>query len=117
SPAPSAPAPIDDKTRATLENELVILNSQLAEMSSQSSDDQRVQLDPLTGYPVAVHDTTTPAWITRWRQTGEAPTMAFELRKGESLADVAAFAGGLMPEAASPTLTIRRKSLTGGVDA
>ena len=116
-PAPAPPPQLDERTRRDLENQLVYLNSQLAQMSNQSSGDQRLHLDPLTGNPQEVQDTSTPAWITRWRQTGEAPQMAFELRPGETLQDAAAFAGGLMPEQASSTLTIRRRSAAGSVDA
>ena len=116
-PAAAPAMPLDEKTRNYLENQLVVLNSQLAQLSAQSNDDHRVKLDPLTGFPQEVQDTTTPPWIKRWRQMGIAPTMVFELRPGESLGEATAFAGGLMPEQASSTLTIRRKSLSGGVDA
>ena len=124
-PPPAAPGKgfgtqasgMDERTRGSLEAQLVSLNAQLAALSSRALGDHRVRVDPATGAPEVPEDPGVPAWIRRWEETGQAPRMSFELKPGETLAETCAFAGGLMPEVASRTLTVRRKDASGAISA
>lgn len=117
SPAPASAPALDEKARASLENQLIILNADLAALDAQSLADHRVHLDPITGMPTEPRDLDMPDWIKVWREKGIAPRMSFELKPGETLADAVRFAGGIMPDVASSTLTIRRRDAAGGVSA
>ncbi len=116
--APAQPAPIDAATRGQIERRIAFLNRQLTQMASARRGDHRLQVDPLTQqilFPQG--DSTIPSWLRRWQDEGIAPLMAFEVKPGETVLQAYQFAGGLVAEAGTGTLIIRRRDLAGRTDA
>jgi protein involved in polysaccharide export with SLBB domain len=111
----SAPAPLTLTERATLEDRLLFLKRQMVAFKEAPAGDHRLQIDPETNKPVIVSESEAqkPEWLRRWERTGVAPSMQFELRAGETVADALRFAGGFAPEAGSGSLSLRRREVSG----
>ena len=100
--------------RQMAEDRLVIVRKELDDLRPALPGEARVPLDPRTKEPIWVRTTEErPEWLQRWEDLGQAPSMAFELKPGETAATLMAFAGGLMPEAGEGTLTLRRRTAAG----
>lgn len=113
---PASPV-LDPVLRQALENRLVYLRNQILDLDDQKRADHRLDVDPVTKLPRApVPDSDEPDWQQRWEQTGKAPVMSFEVKQGESLADLMAFAGGLVPEAGLGPIAVRSRGLDGRLE-
>jgi len=112
---PPAPTPLTLSERSTLEDRLLFLKRQMVAFKVAPAGDHRVQMNPETGLPVSISESESqkPEWLRRWERTGIAPTMQFELRAGETVADALRFAGGFAPEAGPGALSLRRREASG----
>ena len=110
-----APAPLTLTERATLEDRLSFLKRQMVALKEAPAGDHRLQLDPETKKPVLLSEAEAqkPEWLRRWERTGLAPSVQFELRAGETVADALRYAGGFAPEAGSGWLSLRRREVSG----
>jgi protein involved in polysaccharide export with SLBB domain len=101
--------------RASLEDRLLYLKRQLVTLKEAPVGDHRLRIDPETKQPVLMSEAEAqkPEWLRRWERTGVAPSMQFELRQGETVADALRFAGGFAPEAGSGALSLRRREAMG----
>lgn len=88
--------------KAILEEHLQSLRDQLRELKASSRGDQRVSESP------ALPQSEQPKWLTRWQLEGAAPRMQFEMIPGETAADALRYAGGLVTQAFSKRLSLRR---------
>lgn len=103
--------------RQAAEDRLVTLQKTLDDLRPALPGEQRVPLDPRTKEPIWVQaQDERSEWLRRWEDTGQAPAMQFEIKPGESVATLASFAGGLLPEAGNGTLALRRRSPEGVLD-
>jgi protein involved in polysaccharide export with SLBB domain len=76
--------------------------------------DHRLRLNPETGQAVVARtDGAQPEWLRRWEQSGQAPTLQFELLPQETVADALRFAGGFAAEAGPGILTLRQRDAAG----
>jgi protein involved in polysaccharide export with SLBB domain len=116
-PKPVPPPELTPTERQVAEDRLITLQKTLDDLRPALPGEQRVPLDPRTKEPIWVRATDErPEWLRRWEDTGQAPAMQFEVRPGESVATLASFAGGLLPEAGNGTLALRRRSPEGVLD-
>lgn len=100
-----SPAPeITPQERARLEEELQAAREQLRSLKSRSRVDQRVS----DKEPATPEVSGQPLWLTGWQVDGEAPRMQFEMLPGETVADALRFAGGLVAQAFTERLSLRR---------
>ncbi|HET8901672.1 MAG TPA: SLBB domain-containing protein [Holophagaceae bacterium] len=105
---------LDPVLRQALENRLFYLRNQILDLDDQKRADHRLDVDPVTKLPRApVTNSNEPDWQRWWEQTGKAPVMSFELKRGESLADLVNYAGGLVPEAGLGPIAVRSRGLDG----
>ena len=111
----SAITPLPLTERTTLEDRLAFLKRQMMAFKEAPTGDHRVRIDPETKQPVILskEEAQNPEWLRRWVLTGIAPSMQFELRAGETVADALRFAGGFAPEAGSGSLSLRRREASG----
>lgn len=101
--------------RLVAEERLTELRKELDNLRPTLPGESRVPLDPRTKAPIWVRPAEgRPEWLRRWEDLGQAPSMKFEMKPGETVASMMAFAGGLLPEAGEGTLTLRR-STPGGI--
>jgi protein involved in polysaccharide export with SLBB domain len=112
---PLSPTPPSLTERTTLEDRLSFLKRQLVALTASPDWDHRLRINPETNQPItqAEENALRPEWLRRWEQTGATPRMQFELRSGETVADVLHFAGGFAPEAGPGTLSLRRRDAAG----
>jgi protein involved in polysaccharide export with SLBB domain len=110
-----AATPLSISERATLEDRLLFLKRQLVALKEAPIGDHRLRVDPETKLPVIISESEAqkPEWLRRWERTGVAPSMQFEVRAGETVADALRFAGGFAPEAGSGSLSLRRREAMG----
>ncbi len=107
------PAPeVTPQERVGLEEQLQGLRDQLRNLRNRSRVDQRV---PERDTPVP-DVTTQPLWLTGWQVDGEAPRMQFEMLPGETVADALRFAGGLVAQAFTERLSLRRLGSQGKLE-
>ncbi|WP_306591096.1 SLBB domain-containing protein [Geothrix sp. 21YS21S-4] len=111
------PVPLTLTERAALEDRLFVLKRQLATLQEPPIGDYRLRINPETNEPVfsLEGEEAAPDWLRRWERTGVAPRMQFDLREGETAADLLRFAGGFAPEAGPGTLTLRRREASGAL--
>ncbi|HJV48613.1 MAG TPA: SLBB domain-containing protein [Geothrix sp.] len=109
------PTPLTLSERAALEDRLAFLKHQMIALKAAPLGDHRVLIDPETQLPVVAReaDPLKPEWVRKWERTGLAPTLQFEMRSGETVADALKFAGGFAPEAGPGALSLRRREATG----
>jgi protein involved in polysaccharide export with SLBB domain len=108
------PVPLSLTERADLEDRLFFLKRQLVTLKQAPVGDHRIRINPETNLPVpASEEALKPDWLRRWEQSGVAPRLQFELKAGETAADVLRFAGGFAPEAGPGTLSLRRRNASG----
>jgi protein involved in polysaccharide export with SLBB domain len=114
-PVAQLPAALSLTERAALEGRFFFLKRQLVALLGVPAGDHRVRINPETNLPIALADSDSakPDWLRRWEQTGTAPSMQFELRTGETAAEVLRFAGGFAPEAGPGTLALLRRDASG----
>ena len=111
------PKEITPKERQELEDRLYSLRKQLNELRPPQAGEQRVSVDPRTKEPLLFQGKDDrPLWLAQWEDSGVAPSMLFEVRPGETAADLASLAGGLLVEAGEGTLALRRRSAAGSID-
>ncbi|WP_285573543.1 polysaccharide biosynthesis/export family protein [Geothrix limicola] len=115
--ATQPPAPLTLSERAALEDRLAFLKHQMVALKAAPLGDHRVLIDPETKLPVVPSETDSlkPEWVRTWERTGLAPTLQFEMRAGETVADALKFAGGFAPEAGPGALSLRRREATGSL--
>ncbi len=118
SPAGLAPLPsLSAAERTVAEDRLATLRGELDSLNPSLMGERRVSLDPRTQEPIPARVTEDrPEWLRQWEDAGRAPAMQFEIKPGESAADVVGFAGGLLPEGGDGTLVLRRRSPGGSLD-
>ncbi len=105
------PAPVvTPSERAALEEQLENLNDQLRALKIQSRVDRRVSE---TDSPVR-EEWPQPLWLATWWMDGTVPRMQFEMLPGETVVDALRFAGGLVAQAFTERLTLRRLGPDGG---
>lgn len=118
--APRVVEPVKELTaeeRAQAEDRLTLLRKKIDNLRPSLVGEQRVPLDPRTKEPISLRaEDGRPDWLRRWEDAGQAPTMQFEVRPGETAATLIAFAGGLLPEAGEGTLALRRRTAEGRLD-
>ncbi len=100
--------------RSGLEDRLFFLKRQLVALQEAPVGDHRVRINPETNLPVLQPEGgSQPEWLRAWERTGRAPTMQFELKPGETVAEALHFAGGFAEEAGEGTLTLRHREASG----
>lgn len=112
----AADGPIQPVVRLSLEERLEALREELRAIRSGARTDRRVGEG---GGPVQVETPGMPDWWVRWRESGKAPVMQFEMKPGETVADALRFAGGISQEGFVERLGLRRMDAQGnfqGID-
>ena len=105
---------LDPARRLELEDRLAYLRNQILDLVSQRRSDHRLEVDPITKLPRAPQaETDEPEWRRRWELSGKPPVMAFEMKSGETLADLLRYAGGLAPEAGLGPISVRSRDAAG----
>lgn len=99
--------------RTALEDDLDYLREQLALSRRKDRSDFRLSDD------AAVPDELKgqPQWIVQWLKEGRAPAMLFEMVPGETVQDALRFAGGFAFKGMADSVTLRRLSSQGSLDA
>lgn len=116
-PAPAAAPIVDPALRRSLESRLAYIRNLILDLDDQKRADHRLAVDPVTQQArPAVQDEGKPEWLQRWEQTGKAPEMSFELKRGETLSELVSFAGGLVPEAGLGPIAIQSRSPDGRLE-
>ncbi len=99
--------------RLALEDRLALLKEDLALQLALGRVDRRVaENDQLWGKD----NGGFPEWVSRWQQSGVAPSLLFEMLPSESAADALRFVGGLEAQAFAGRLSLRRIDPAGAVD-
>lgn len=112
--AGAAPAPLSPSLRLALENRLVYLRNELQDLDAAKRADHRLEIDPITKKPrPALADESQPDWQRRWEQSGKPPVLSFEMKPGETVADLLRYAGGLVPEAGQGPISVRSRDTSG----
>ncbi|MDP1832885.1 MAG: SLBB domain-containing protein [Geothrix sp.] len=110
---PVVPVVLSLTERAALEDRYFSLKRQLVALKETPVGDHRVRINPETNRPVTPSASIQPDWLRRWEQWGQAPTMQFEVKPGETAADALRFAGGFAMEAGEGILTLRHRDPSG----
>lgn len=104
SSSPNQVPEVTPRERVGLEEQLQNLRDQLRSLRSRSRADQRVPEKDTQISDVSAQ----PLWLTGWQVDGEAPRMQFEMLPGETVVDALRFAGGLVAQAFTERLSLRR---------
>ncbi len=103
--------PLKPLERAAVEDQIQILKDQLRDLKIKRRTDQRVpELAALPQEPLG-----QPHWLTAWQMDGKIPQMQFEMLPGETAADAMRYAGGLVAQAFSERLSLRRMGKDGAL--
>lgn len=98
--------------RLALDEQLYLLRDELKVLKVAGRGDQRVSEMAVESLP-----DDQPRWLQRWQMEGISPRMQFELKPGETAADALRFAGGLVTQAFSKRLTLRRMNASGAMQS
>lgn len=101
--------PLKPLERVAVEDQLQVLKDQLRDLKFKQRTDQRV---PEFAAP-PLETLSQPRWLTAWQLDGKIPQMQFEMLPGETAADAMRFAGGLVAQAFSERLSLRRMGKDG----
>lgn len=101
--------------RLAVEARVGQLKRLLAALSIQARGDHRLRKEPVVGQEP--RDESLPEWRRLWDLKGIAPRMQFEMKAGETTADALRYAGGLLPESAPASLTLRKRGADGAFEA
>ncbi|WLT31311.1 SLBB domain-containing protein [Geothrix sp. PMB-07] len=107
--------PLPMEQRLAVEAKLGQLKRLLASLSITARGDHRIRKEPVVGQ--TLREENIPEWRRLWDLKGVAPRMQFEMKAGETTADALRYAGGLLPESASASLTLRKRGADGAFEA